>query len=87
MHLLKWKFQPVLRSRSWQLTIKEQRNRIGDHLADNASLKSKLNEAIASAYRDARLMAAKETAIDEDGFPGVCPWTFEQATEAEFWPE
>jgi hypothetical protein len=27
MHLLKWQFQPNLRSRSWQLTIKEQRLR------------------------------------------------------------
>ena len=25
MHLLKWQFQPNLRSRSWELTIKEQR--------------------------------------------------------------
>jgi hypothetical protein len=87
MHLLKWKFQPVLRGRSWQLTIKEQRNRTADHLSDNPSLKGKLNEAMTSAYRDARLMAAKETAIDEDGFPAVCPWTFEQAMDANFWPE
>ena len=28
MHLLKWQFQPNLRSRSWQLTIKEQRLRL-----------------------------------------------------------
>ena len=28
MHLLKWQFQPGFRSRSWQLTVKEQRLRL-----------------------------------------------------------
>ena len=86
-HLLKWKFQPKQRGRSWLLTIKEQRNGVADHLADNPSLKSKTEEAMKTAYRSAILQAAKETAIDEDGFPAVCPWTFEQAMDAEFWPD
>ena len=85
-HLLKWKFQPKQRGRSWLLTIKEQRNGVADHLADNPSLKSKTEEAMNTAYRSAILLAAKETAIDEDGFPAACPWTFEQATDVEFWP-
>ena len=29
MHLLKWQYQPKLRSRSWLATIKEQRRRVG----------------------------------------------------------
>ncbi len=86
-HLLKWKFQPKQRGRSWLLTIKEQRNAVADHLADNPSLKSKTDEAMHTAYRSAILSAAKETAIDEDGFPTKCPWTFEQATDVEFWPD
>jgi uncharacterized protein DUF29 len=87
MHLLKWKYQPNLRGRSWRLTIKAQRNQTADHIRDNPSLKAKLPEIMANAYRDARLMAAKETPIDEDEFPDACPWTFEQAMDADFWPE
>lgn len=85
--LLKWKTQPNLRGRSWRLTIKEQRNAVADHMADNPSLKSKTAEAMTTAYRSAVIEAAKETAIDEDGFPSACPWTFREATNAEFWPD
>ena len=86
LHLLKWTFQPNLRGRSWRLTIKEQRKEVVNHLADNPSLRSKIDEAMAQAYDVAVVKAAKETAIDEDGFPGACPWTFEEAVSEEFWP-
>ena len=86
LHLLKWRFQPNLRGRSWRLTIKEQRKEVLDHLADNPSLRSKAAEAMAAAYDRAILKAARETAMDEDEFPPVCPWTFKQAT-SDFWPE
>jgi len=86
-HLLKWKFQPNLRGRSWRLTIKEQRNAVADHMTDNPSLKSKTEEACEIAYRGAVIEAAKETAIDEDGFPSACPWTFAEAIDADFWPD
>src|ERR1700723_630738 len=49
VHLLKWQHQPVLRSKSWRLTLEEQRIRLENHLADNPSLKSSLNEAITEA--------------------------------------
>jgi Domain of unknown function DUF29 len=42
-HLLKWEFQPVRRSRSWELTIKEQRKAIAIHLRQVPSLKSSLS--------------------------------------------
>lgn len=86
-HLLKWKAHPNLRSRSRRLTIKEQRNAVSDHMSDNPSLKSKTEEAMTIAYRSAVIEAAKETAIDEDGFPSACPWTFSEATNAGFWPD
>ena len=54
MHLLKWQYQPNLRTRSWILTIKEQRRRIVKRLQQNPSLRSKLNEVIADAYELAR---------------------------------
>jgi hypothetical protein len=79
-HLLKWRFQPSLRGRSWELSIDNARDAILDHLADNPSLKAKLTEAMAAGYRTARRQAAVETGIDLTTFPVDCPWTFEQAT-------
>ena len=87
LHLLKWRFQPDLRGRSWGLSIKERRKEVVNHLADNPSLKSKLPEAMAQAYDVATVKAAKETAIDEDGLPAACPWTFEEAVAEGFLPE
>jgi hypothetical protein len=85
-HLLKWKLQPALRGRSWRLAIKEQRKEVRNHLADNPSLKSLADEAMTLAYDLATVKAAQETAIDEDGFPSDCPWSFRQATDDDFWP-
>ncbi|RKT44539.1 DUF29 domain-containing protein [Thiocapsa rosea] len=77
-HLLKWQFQPNRRSRSWTLTIKEQRRRLHRHLAQNPSLKAKLEQAVVDAYGDAILEAARETGLAEETFPPVCPFTVEQ---------
>jgi hypothetical protein len=87
LHLLKWRFQVRMRSRSWRLSIEGQRLDVRSHLSDNPSLKSQLDGAIALAYRRARIEAARETELDVDEFPGVCPWTFEQMMSQDFWPE
>src|ERR1700677_4428442 len=50
VHLLKWRYQPSLRGRSWTLTIGQQRRRLVKLLDANPSLKSQLNEALADAY-------------------------------------
>ncbi len=87
MHLLKWQFQPVGRSVSWQLTIKEQRREVARHLADNPSLKARLSETMADAYGDAIIAAARETSMPEEVFPTSCPWSFEQIIDVAFWPD
>ncbi|MBI5162294.1 MAG: DUF29 domain-containing protein [Magnetospirillum sp.] len=86
MHLLKWQFQPAQRGKSWRLTIREQRQDLVDHLADNPSLKAILTEAIVAAYRKAVLEAARETDLDEETFPPACPYSFEQMMDDAFWP-
>jgi len=86
-HLLKWQFQPDFRGASWQATIKEQRERIAKHLKENPSLKSFIPGAFNEMYRYGTLKAVKETGIPESTFPALCPWTFEQATDPDFWPE
>jgi hypothetical protein len=79
MHLLKWKFQPSLQSKSRLFTIKEQRIRIINHLEDNPSLKGKLTEIMPKAYKLARIAAMRETGLEESIFPEMCPYSFEQA--------
>ena len=85
-HLLKWQFQPERRGRSWQLTIKEQRNRIQRVLRQNPSLRPSLLETVADVYSDARLMAARETDRDETAFPQDCPWSADIILNETFWP-
>jgi hypothetical protein len=84
MHLLKWQFQPDLRSRSWRLTIKEQRLRLQKHLTENPSLKATLATTIESAYRLAAIAAERETGLD--AFPELCPYAIEQIFSSEFLP-
>lgn len=43
LRLLKWRYQPAFRGQSWRLSIKEQRIRLTAHLADNPSLKLRLD--------------------------------------------
>jgi hypothetical protein len=87
LHLLKWRHQPNLQGVSWRTTIKVQRLDIADLLEDNPSLKNQLPDALARAYRKAIQEAERETGLPETAFPATCPWSFEQATDAGFWPE
>ena len=85
MHLLKWQFQPNLRSRSWQLTIKEQRLRLEKSLQKNPSLQPNLTEAIEDVYPLATLSAERETGLSL--FPETCPYTLIEILSPEFLPE
>jgi hypothetical protein len=87
VHLLKWRFQPSLRGRSWKLSVDEQRIAIDAHLSDNPSLKTVIPDATALAYRQARIGAQRETDLDAAVFPAQCPWTFEEMMDEDFWPE
>lgn len=86
LHLLKWQYQPALRGNSWRLSIKEQRIRLVSHLADNPSLKSRLDEAMSQAYRLATIEAERETGLSESSFPSDCPFSFDQLMDDSFWP-
>ncbi len=84
VHSLKWDHQPSLRSRSWVLSVEEQRLEIADVLSDNPGLKPRIGEAIARAYRRARIKAAKETGLDEAAFAVTCPYSFDDITSRKF---
>ena len=87
LHLLRWRYQPGLRSRSWHGSIEVQRHSLDDHLLDNPSLKSRLDEAIRTAYRTARIEAERETGLIRDIFPRDCPFTFGEMADQDFWPD
>ena len=75
-HLLKWHYQPELRSRSWRATIRTQRQEIEELLADNPSLRARLGEFVTAAYGRARAAALDETGLIE--LPEQPPFTIEQ---------
>ena len=85
MHLLKWQFQPALRSRSWELTIKDQRRRLERHLKENPSLRARLDEVVADVSPSAAILAERETGLEV--FPEACPYSIEQMFDAAFLPE
>jgi hypothetical protein len=76
VHMLKWDHQPSRRSRSWVLSIETQRVELEDVLDDNPGLRPRVQEAVNRAYRKARLEAAKETELEKEAFPEICPYAF-----------
>ena len=76
MHILKWEYQPMLRSRSWAGSITVQLRHFDRRLHKNPGLKAQLEQILADAYHDARYEAAAETGFDIDTFP-VNPPTWE----------
>ena len=86
-HLLKWKFQPALRSRSWLATIAVQRRSIAKRLNKIPSLKrSYFNEEwLDEAWDDAVKIAIDETDLHE--FPEYPIWSAQQTLAPEFFPD
>jgi hypothetical protein len=76
-HLLKWEYQPEKRSRSWFLTIREQRRAIRRHLSRNPSLKSRLQESLEDGFEAGLDLALRETNLPLRAVPSDCPYDFE----------
>ncbi|RKZ42928.1 MAG: DUF29 domain-containing protein [Gammaproteobacteria bacterium] len=87
MHLLKWQYQPEKCSRSWELTIIEQRHEIFELIEDSPSLKHTLEEKLAKAYQKSLIKAERETGIRYTKFPHSCPYTLEEVLDKQFYPE
>ena len=85
-HLMKWQYQPGRRTKSWQRTIKVQRDGLARRLEKTPSLKASIHEAewLAEAWSDALAIAIEETGLD--AFPDDCPWTADRILDATFWP-
>ncbi|NJA06337.1 DUF29 domain-containing protein [Methylococcaceae bacterium WWC4] len=87
LHLLKWRYQPERRGKSWKCSIDVQRSRFQKILKENPGLKSQLDGILADAYETARYEAFQETGIDIDAFPVACPWDWTQITDVSYYPE
>jgi len=87
MHLLKWQYQPLFRSRSWSSTLCEQRGQIKELLDESPSLRPVLTGNLSAVYARALLKAVGETGFAESTFPTDCPYTPEQILNEDFLPE
>ncbi len=83
-HALKWDHQPERRTRSWSLTIAEQRVRIDRQLRRNPGLKSRVGEAIEDGFRLARLRAAREMRCSPKTLPAECPYSWDDILNRPF---
>lgn len=87
MHMLKVKYQPLMHTHSWDISIKLSRLDAQKTLNENPSLKSQLDEILRDAYERARLEASKETGLPDNTFPKDCPWSIDEAMGIETKPK
>ncbi|MBE9143506.1 DUF29 domain-containing protein [Planktothrix mougeotii] len=84
MHLLKYKYQPNKRSRSWRSTIVEHRRRLLILYKDSPSLRGYGQEIFVECYQDARQDAATETQLKISVFPDECPFNLETVLKVDY---
>jgi hypothetical protein len=86
-HLIKWKFQPERRGRSWEATAREQRRMILRRLEKTPSLKNDLAdpEWLADAWSDAKLKVLQEAGLED--LPLDCPWSVADVLRQDFLPD
>ncbi|VXD21459.1 conserved hypothetical protein [Planktothrix serta PCC 8927] len=84
IHLLKYKYQPNKRSRSWRSTIVEHRRRLLILFKDSPSLRGYGQEIFAECYQDARQDAATETQLKVSVFSDECPFNLEAVLKVDY---
>jgi hypothetical protein len=76
-HLLKWDRQPDKRSRSWRLTMEQQRQELRRLLA-SGTLRNHAEAVLSDVYADGVKQAVIETGLPQSAFPAACPFTAAQ---------
>ena len=82
-HLLKWELQPERRSRSWFLSVREQRRAITRLLEQNPSLRSRLEEALEDGFQAGVDLVLRETELALRTLPQSSPWSLAQALDPQ----
>ena len=86
-HLLKWRHQSWMRTRSWRNTLWVQRRDLEKHLRRNPSLRPMVTEALREEYEAALLDAYNETKLPDGAMPSDCPFTPEQVLDLGYLPD
>jgi hypothetical protein len=55
-------------------------------MKDNPELKLYQEDILSSAYKLARIKAARETGLDMDVLEPICPWKLDKITNDNFYP-
>ncbi|MDQ2909094.1 MAG: DUF29 domain-containing protein [Candidatus Eremiobacteraeota bacterium] len=74
VHLLKLAHQPERNSRSWKITLLNQRDELTQLIAASPSLRRLVPESIQRNYPRARRLAVLETGLSLKRFPPGCPF-------------
>lgn len=77
-HMMKWDYQPDIRSRSWRTTIHTQRKAANRLLEQNPSYRSRIPEAIGDAFDLVPGEVEKETTIPAERLPQTCPYSWDE---------
>ena len=85
MHLLKWRYQAGRRSRSWRVSIRNARIEIEKR--KTGRLEQELEVRFATAYTNARKLAADDTGLPIETFPEVCEWEMGEILDEDFLPK
>lgn len=84
LHMLKFDHQPLRQTRSWAISIAAHRADAEFVLKDSPGLKDRREDALARAYRGARLEASAETGLLLKCFPPECPYTLDEVLTRPF---
>jgi hypothetical protein len=87
MHLLKYKYQPQKRSRSWLSSIFEHRRRLVEAFKTSPSLKRYYENVFDECYQYAMKQASIETGLPLEHFPNMSPFTSEETLDFDFLPQ
>ena len=87
LHLLKWQYQPELRSGSWESSIIEHRRRIKKALKESPSLKRYFETILSECYTEAVKQAKAETGLLLETFPTHCTYELLAVIDDEFLPQ
>ncbi len=74
VHLLKCRYQPDKKTRSWENSIAIQRLHLAERFEESPSLRVQAAALMATAYKAARFEAANDSGLDVAVFPEACEW-------------
>lgn len=86
IHLLKCQYQQALKTRSWPVTINEQRRKLHYAFETSPSLRRIAPKSLQQVYNRTRREAARQTGLQAVTFPDTCPYTVEQLFDDDFFP-